>query len=238
MVICFRSDLPDLLQLDLQPGEQGASIPSGCDQSEAGRSGQGHDWFNSGIVGIPIAAQARLRGLAVERAAGPLKPAPDSISVVGALQLVDQEGQPVQPGGHGIGALPLAPGVATYRNCTNRQQAGEKSVVIEHLANGLPFGARRWAVFEPLASRLRADSLAQQGINPRRGVCCALGGSLQSRGQNPNSINLWCICRVGWLPNDATRDGFINAAQRWAPTVKHLFIQETFGLTPIEAMGF
>jgi hypothetical protein len=24
MVICFRSDLPDLLQLDLQPGEQGS----------------------------------------------------------------------------------------------------------------------------------------------------------------------------------------------------------------------
>jgi glycosyltransferase involved in cell wall biosynthesis len=68
--------------------------------------------------------------------------------------------------------------------------------------------------------------------------------------------------QAGWFPNDATRDGFINAAQRWAPTVKHLFvngrdpevrreiwhaadvfcslsdnIQETFGLTPIEAMA-
>lgn len=144
--------------------------------------------LHCGIVGIPIAVQVRLRVLAVERAAGPLKPAPDSIGVVGALQLVDQEGQPVQPGGHDIGALPLAPGVATHRNCTNPQQAGEKGVVNEHLADGLPFGARRWAVLEPLvdlrqqpitrfcgfrplieplAGCLRADSLAQQGLHGR-----------------------------------------------------------------------
>lgn len=68
--------------------------------------------------------------------------------------------------------------------------------------------------------------------------------------------------QAGWFPNDTTRDAFMDAARRWAPRVKHLFVdgrsaevreqiwhaadvfcslsvnlQETFGLTPIEAMG-
>jgi len=68
--------------------------------------------------------------------------------------------------------------------------------------------------------------------------------------------------QAGWFPNDATREGFIKAAQQWAPSVRHLFvngrdpecrreiwhaadvfcslsdnIQEMFGLTPIEAMA-
>jgi glycosyltransferase involved in cell wall biosynthesis len=68
--------------------------------------------------------------------------------------------------------------------------------------------------------------------------------------------------QAGWFPNDTTRDAFMDAARRWAPRVKHLFVdgrsaevreqiwhaadvfcslsdnlQETFGLTPIEAMA-
>ena len=68
--------------------------------------------------------------------------------------------------------------------------------------------------------------------------------------------------QAGWFGNEAIQQAFTAAAQRWAPSVKHLFVdgrqpelrqqiwhaadvfcslsdnlQETFGLTPIEAMA-
>ena len=107
----------------------------------------------------------------------------------------------------------------------------------------------------PIPSYLALEQLARSlaATGPQGGD----GGS-QAPG-NPREV---VFLQSGWFGNDTIQEAFHAAAHRWAPTVRHLFVdgrqpavrqhiwqaadvflslsdnlQETFGLTPIEAMA-
>ena len=113
----------DSQSFSLEEGEVGTSGGSGCqvcvrsslqlgmsksistgNRAEARGLRQGQNGANRGILGIPAALQEILGRLTVERGTGPLEPAPDTEGVMGAFQLLDQQGQRVQPCCHSIGA--------------------------------------------------------------------------------------------------------------------------------------
>lgn len=77
-----------------------------------------------------------------------LEQAPGAVGVVGAFQLLNQQGQPVQPCRHRIGAGAFPFGVAAHGDGLDPQKGREMLVVVEHLAHGLPFAGGGRAVLE------------------------------------------------------------------------------------------
>jgi hypothetical protein len=100
-----------------------------------------------------------------------------------SLQLIDQQGKPVQPSRIRIRAVALTFVIGPNKNWPNRQQRSKQIIVVEHIGHSLPFGGGRRTLhqqlitgradfqllIELLLGGLGADPVAQKALHPLSG---------------------------------------------------------------------